>query len=669
MVKRKEYYFIILLLVTGLTGRCYGQNSGSLQWTPEQMIKLRTVSSPVISPSGKYVAYEVRQTLMKGEKSDFRTQIWIATTDGSMNRQFSRGEHSARNPKFSPDGKYLSFISSRNGDKPQVYRIYLNGGEAEQLTHAENGVNQYAWSPDASSIAYTMTDPQTKEEKKKEKEKRDVVLVDQNYKYSRLYVLDLDAEVDTTKHVTELTAPDFQVKSFDWSPDGSHIVFSHQSTPKINDMYSSDISVVPADSGAVRKLVSWDGADNNPHYSPDGNTIVFESSGGQQEPIGLTDVYRIPAKGGNPTALAHTPDRSAHIVGWVSNGSALYISEARHTYTALYQLPLNGDKPLLVTPEDGVYGGWSTTASGNQLAFTFEQTDKPANIYYANSDNFEKQQLTDILADVNLPQMGKTEVVRWESKDGRQIEGLLTYPIDYQKGKSYPLILNVHGGPAGVHLQRFTGAGSVYPIQFFAAQGYAILRPNPRGSTGYGKEFRYANYQDWGYGDYQDLMSGVDKVIDMGVANPDSLVEMGWSYGGYMTSFIVTRTNRFKAVSMGAGLPNLISMVNTTDIPRYLIAHMGGYFWQSDKLEQVYEKHSAMYHVRQISTPVQIIHGMEDHRVPTSQGKEFYRVLKQRNVPTELIMYPRTPHGPREPKFIADVPHRILEWFNKYLKR
>jgi dipeptidyl aminopeptidase/acylaminoacyl peptidase len=259
--------------------------------------------------------------------------------------------------------------------------------------------------------------------------------------------------------------------------------------------------------------------------------------------------------------------------------------------------------------------------------------------------------------------MGRTEVLQWKSTGGFEIEGLLTYPVDYQAGKPYPLILNVHGGPSGVYQQRFTGNPSTYMIQTFAQQGYAILRPNPRGSSGYGKDFRFANFKDWGYGDYDDLMAGVDKVIEMGVADPDKLFLMGWSYGGYMTSFVVTRTDRFKAASMGAGLPNLVSMVTTTDIPDYLAAHMGGEVWDD---YDTYEKHSAMYRIKNVTTPTQVIHGAQDLRVPFTQGQEFYVALYRRGVPTEMVVYPRTPHGPREPKFLMDVTPRILAWFKKH---
>jgi len=200
-------------------------------------------------------------------------------------------------------------------------------------------------------------------------------------------------------------------------------------------------------------------------------------------------------------------------------------------------------------------------------------------------------------------------------------------------------------------------------IQYFAQEGYAVLRPNPRGSTGYGKDFRYANIMDWGYGDFDDLMSGVDLVIGMGVGDPDQLYLMGWSYGGYMTSFAVTKTDRFRAASMGAGLPNLISMTTTTDIQDYLVGHMGGEFWDD---YETYEKHSAMYRIKNVVTPTQVIHGAEDLRVPFTQGQEFYRALDRRDVATEMIVYPRTPHGPREPKFLMDVSDRILTWFRKH---
>jgi dipeptidyl aminopeptidase/acylaminoacyl peptidase len=259
--------------------------------------------------------------------------------------------------------------------------------------------------------------------------------------------------------------------------------------------------------------------------------------------------------------------------------------------------------------------------------------------------------------------MGATELLTWSSPDGLEIEGLLTYPAGYERGTHVPLVLNVHGGPSGVFSRSFTGAPSIYMIQTFAQNGYAVLRPNPRGSTGYGRDFRYANVRDWGFGDYEDLVAGVDRVIELGIADPDRLFVMGWSYGGYMTSFVVTRTDRFRAASMGAGLPNLVSMVSTTDIPDYLVAHMGAELWED---YETYEKHSAMYRIADVTTPTQVIHGARDLRVPFTQGQEMFLALDRRGVPTEMVVYPRTPHGPREPKLLMDVTPRILAWFERF---
>ena len=629
-------------------------------WTPEAMVNLPVAGSPELSPDGSMIAYTVRETNMEGDESSFTTHIWVAAADGSVNRQFTRGEQSATNPQFSPDGRYLSFISSRHNGR-QVYKMYLTGGEAQKITSAENGVGSYAWSPDGSRIAYTTADPKTKEEKTREREKRDVTVVDQNYRFSRIYVQSVES--DSGKAIY---GEDLHTTSFDWSPDGSTIVFAHQPTPRINDRYEMNISTVPADSGTVSALVHREGTDSSPYFTPNGRSVVFSSHGGQVEGIGLNDLYVVSAAGGEPRALAHTFDRNSSIIGFDSAGNVL-VREWRKTSSSLYRVPMNGNDPWLITPEDGVYNQFAVNGQGNRIVFTYETPETPREIYYSNLNRFSAQKVSTVFDDISLPEFGLTEVLTWTSNDGMEIEGLLTYPAGYQDGDKVPLILMVHGGPSGVYAQTWTGSGSIYAIQYFAEQGYALLRPNPRGSSGYGKEFRYANFQDWGYGDYEDLMTGVDRVIEMGVADSDQLFEMGWSYGGYMTSWIVTQTDRFKAVSMGAGLSNLVSMVGTTDIPDYLLAHMGGPYWGENM--ETYERHSAVYFMDDVVTPTQIIHGDGDLRVPLGQGQEFYWALQELGVDTEMILLPRTGHGPTEPKLIAEVSNRILKWFDKYIER
>lgn len=657
----------VLMLKAGVGGPHPAMaQSSDANWTPELSMRYHSVAETEMAPDGEQVAYVIRKPIMEGETSEYRSHIYLASVDGTMNRQYTRGDHSTWSPQFSPDGAQLAFLSDRS-DTPQVWVMPVDGGEAYPVTDAETGVNDFQWAPDGSKIAYTMTDPKSEAEKEREKEKRDVTVVDEEYRYSHLYTTTMGEADDSTRTVQRLTKGPFHVRDFDWSPDGHTIVFAHQPTPEINAGFmEADISTVPADSGAITALVEQPGVDAHPHFSPDGQRVAFAGQGGQPEPVGLSDVYVVPAEGGSPTKLAETPNRDVDLLGWTGDSRSVLIIEPVHTSSHVFAVPVGGSAPRQVTQGDGVYDEVSFDDTARRMAFAYETTDTPENVYVASRTNFQKQQLTTLHKDVPKPPMGRTEVLTWTSPDGTEVEGLLTYPVGYEDGDTVPLILDVHGGPAGVHSRSFTGGPSIYMIQVFAQHGYAVLRPNPRGSTGYGKDFRYANVEDWGYGDYEDLMAGVDRVIEMGVAHLDSLALMGWSYGGYMTSYAVTRTDRFQAASMGAGLPNLISMVGTTDIPDYLVAHMGGEFWNNyDR----YEKHSAIYRIKEVTTPTQVLHGAEDDRVPTRQGQEFYRALKRRGVPTEMVLYPRTPHGPREPKLLMDVTPRILAWFDEHLGR
>jgi dipeptidyl aminopeptidase/acylaminoacyl peptidase len=555
------------------------------------------------------------------------------------------------------------------------------GGEAEQITNVKSGISSFKWSPDGSRLAYLMKDPETKEEEKMKKEKTDVILVDKNYKYDHLYTISLAADKDGARKTKQLTGGAYHVNSFDWSPDGTTIAYSYAPNPTINDAgLESDISTIPADSGKVTSIVKRSGVDTNPSYSPDGKWIAFQSSGGRPERVGLTDIYKVSAAGGDLVELQKTPDRSANIVSWAQDGTYLFISENYKTSQALIALPASntiklpkGDylaysdsKLPILTSIKGSAGAFSVSKSGNRFSYTFEDVNTPKEVFTAGLRGEGAKKISSINANFNPPALGKTEVISWKSKDGLTIEGLLTYPVGFEQGKKYPIILQIHGGPAGVFSQTYTGAPSIYMTQYFAQRGFIMLRPNPRGSTGYGKEFRYANVRDWGFGDYEDLITGVDHVLAMGIADSKNQFVMGWSYGGYMTSWVVTQTNRFNAASMGAGLPNLISMVTTTDIPDYLVAHAGGKeFWEE---YEEYEKHSAIYQIKNVTTPTQVIHGANDLRVPLAQGQEFYNALKRKGVDTEMIVYPRTPHGPTEPKLLMDVSPRIMTWFEKYMK-
>jgi dipeptidyl aminopeptidase/acylaminoacyl peptidase len=313
---------------------------------------------------------------------------------------------------------------------------------------------------------------------------------------------------------------------------------------------------------------------------------------------------------------------------------------------------------------DGVYGAISLNRTATMFGFSKQTADTPAEAFVGKVQGFTPVQISRANADLSKPPLGKTEVVRWKSTDGMEIEGLLSYPVNYESGKKVPLLLVIHGGPTGVFLQSFVGGPGVYPIAAFTSRGYAVLRANPRGSSGYGKKFRYANYKDWGGGDFKDLMAGVDFVIQQGIADPNRLGVMGWSYGGFMTSWVITQTKRFKAASIGAPVTNLMSFTGTSDIPGFIPDYMGAQPW--DNLE-VYRTHSPMFNIRGVSTPALIQQGEADIRVPISQGYELYNALKAQGVPTRMLVLPRQPHGPNEPKMLLKAMQTNLNWFNEHL--
>lgn len=634
------------------------------RWEPELHLKIKSVGTPRVSPDGSRVVYTVNEAVTTPDKSEFVTQIWMANIATKQSIQLTFGDKSSSNPKWSPDGKWIAFVSDRKDNRNNLYRLSLSGGEAEPLTDLKSPVTNFDWSPDGRFIAYTMTDPKTEEEEKNNKGRNDFRWVDENLKLARLYVIPVEKDEKGKREARKLTTANYHVGDFDWSNDSARIAFSHTKSPVVNDWPTADVSIVEVGSGNVTELANTPAAEDSPLYSPDGKSIAITASDNPPRWAQSNVIQIYCTCGGEPKSVPASFDGQPGVIGWSADSKRIYFSEAKGTGTQLYVVNVAANRIDEIKSTPAVLTALSLNRTGTTFGFVRQTSDTPADVFVSSVNEFTPVQISSVNANLKLPPIGRTEVIRWKSKDGKEIEGLLTYPVGYQAGQRVPLILTIHGGPAGVFLQTFLGGRSPYPLATFASRGYALLRPNPRGSSGYGVEFRRANTKDWGFGDYQDLMTGVDKVIEMGVADPDRLGVMGWSYGGYMTSWIVTQTNRFKAASAGAPVTNLMSFNGTADIPGFIPDYFGGQFWE---ILDLYQKHSPVFNVKGATTPTMIQHGEADIRVPISQGYEFYNALKVKGVPARMLVLPRQPHGPNEPKMQLAAMNANLEWFEKYI--
>lgn len=628
-------------------------------WTPTLSMKVQSVAEVTPSPDGRFVLWTQTRAVMDEEKSEYLTHIFVAHTDGSGRMQLTRGEKSAEAPQWSPDGKQVYFLSERSG-KRNLYRIAVGGGEAERLTDWKGALGRFRLSPDGKHAAFTGRE-EDKDEEKHKKQKTDYKVIDASPKNMTLWWMPLDGEApgkpkklaDVTDHIGE----------FDWSPDSRRIAIERVPTPSPNDSRLADIAEVEVAGGAIRPLAATSDTEANPRYSPDGRYLLYIRS----KP-GRLDGQRIALLNradGQSRDLALTADEQPFLIGWSADSRRVLYAESHGTRAAIHALPLDGPPETLLATARGTISP-ATRGSQTHLGLVMQTPEDPAEAYVARPE--ENPTLVRVSAantDAPKAPLGKTEVLRWKGKDGLEIEGLLTYPVAYEGGKRVPLALVIHGGPPGVFSEAYIAAPNLYPVAAFAAKGIAVLRPNPRGSTGYGGKFRRMVVEDWGGLDFQDLMAGVDRVIAMGIADPEKLAVMGWSYGGYMTAWTVTQTTRFRCAAVGAGITDTVSMYGTQDIPRVFEDYFGGKPW--DKAA-VYAKSSPMQFVARVKTPTLILHGENDARVPPGQAYEFHRALKDLGVTTRMIVYPRMPHGPNEPKFLLHIMEQHVEWAEKYLK-
>jgi dipeptidyl aminopeptidase/acylaminoacyl peptidase len=621
--------------------------------TLDDMNQVKWPDEPWPSPDGKQIAYAV----------DGR--IYVVATNGGEPRAVTSAGSSASDPVWSRDGAWLYFLSDRADKKSQLWKLPLNSfGEATQVTTFERGIDEINFSPDETRLLLSIKGP-VEEQAPKAKPEPWVITrlhfkedAQDGYltgdRAEHLYTYDLKS-----RELRQVTSGDDSESEPAWSPDGRSIVFTSNREPDPDESYKNDLWIVAADNTDrgqnLRRLTNDDWVKSAPAFSPDGRTIAYITA--EDGVYGIQHVAVIDANGGTPRILTRSLDRWVDELHFSADGQWIYFSYEQ----------LGGVEIARVRVADGKF---ETVLAGERQIDTFnlgrngtiaalvENTNEPVEVYSLMRGQLRK--LSDINgAFVRGLQVGSKEKIEFASADGTKVEAFVTKPPGFVAGRRYPTILQVHGGPVGQ-----VAYGYDFSNQYLAAHGYVVVEPNPRGSTGRGQEFIRAIYRTWGITDYDDVIAAIDHVVKLGYADPDRLAVTGYSYGGYMTNVIITRTNRFKAAASGAG-HSLIAANYGHDIYQKWYSWELGVPWENaDK----YERLSPLMQAGSVQTPTLFLGGREDWNVPVLNAELFYQSLKKRGIATELVVYPGTHHGGWSDDFERDRLVRIREWFDKYLQ-
>jgi len=624
--------------------------------TIDQSLELRTPANPQISPDGRMVAWELSKT--NWEDNAFENEIWLGSVAAPHNiLQLTAGKKSSTSPRWSPDGSRLAFLSDREG-KNQLYWISPAGGEAHQLSKSETAVTAFRWSPDGKTLAYVAADAPSKTDKEQQAKYGDFEEVKANPKMNHLWLISLDG-----KAAALTTGQDFSVGAFSWSPDGTKIAFAASTDPSPGSSGTSGIYVVETGSHAVRRLITDKGPDRNPQWSPDGQEIAFQTANGSSEYMYRNSrIAVMSASGTGYRVLSPAFDEDPQLVAWTPKG--IFFEARQKTASYLFRMAM----PSAAIQREGENDGTASTSfslrpDGTAAAFVrFGRTSLPE-IYTASTDRFQPTALTTLNDQTRDFTLATREVISWKSKDGAVIEGILMKPADFDPSKKYPLLVIIHGGPTGID-QAVVRPDRYYPSENFIAKGAVVLRPNYRGSAGYGESMRSLNVRNLGIGDAWDVLSGVDYLISQGFVDPSRMGCMGWSQGGYISAFLTTSTDRFQAISVGAGISDWSTYYVNTDITPFTRQYLKATPWEDP---EIYRKTSPISNINHARTPTLIQHGELDKRVPIPNGYELRQGLEDRGVPVKMMVYKGFGHGIDKPKQQRAVMEHNLDWFRRYI--
>jgi dipeptidyl aminopeptidase/acylaminoacyl peptidase len=630
--------------------------------TIDQSLELRVGSAPRISPDGRWVVYQVSEP--DWEENAYVTQLWLVEVETGEQYQLTRGKKSSTSAAWSPDGRRIAFVSDRDG-KRQIYLIAPDGGEAWALTAHETAVGGFEWSRDGARIAFTAPDPETEAQKEKKKKYGDFYWEDENPTMSHLWVVDVPAEpVAELPKPTRLTeGQEFTVTQFAWSPDGARIAFAAPESPDPGLGLTSTLYVVNVADRTLSKPVQAPGPHSNPMWSPDGSQLAFRTPAGQPFTYWRNmAIAVVPAAGGEPRILTGGFDEHANGIEW--NASGIYFGAIQRTAIHLFRLdPASGSVTQVSAPADGIFNQFSFTREGNRAAFMAAGPNRMLEVHVSALAPFAPRALTRFAEPWKDFQLATREIIRWHSVDGTEIEGVLWKPAEFDPAKKHPLLFVIHGGPTATDFP-LVFPDRYYPQEIFVGRGALVLHVNYRGSGGYGEAFRSLNVRNLGVGDGWDITSALDHLVEKGWVDPARVGAMGWSQGGYISAFLTTWSDRFRAVSVGAGISNWTTYYVNTDIHPFTRMYLQATPWDDP---EIYTKTSPITYIRNAKTPTLIQHGENDRRVPIPNAFELYQGLRDHDVPVRLAVFRGFGHGINKPKEMRAVMQQNLDWFLRWI--
>ena len=648
-----------LALLGGLAAPSYAQQKRAVK--VDDFLRIKSVSDPQLSPDGGWVAYTVSTMDLKKDNSD--TDVWMVSWDGATSLRLTSSPDAESTPRWSPDGKFLSFTSSRQeGKGSQVWLLDRRGGEAQRLTEVKGGVSSYAWSPDSKKLVFLISDAPADSSSKP----KPVVIDRYAFKSdgsgyldrlrSHIYLFDV-----ATKQLDTLTTGDFDDSTPTWTPDGKYIAFvSKREGDDPDRAHNSDVFLIEAKKGSTpRRITSWQHGDNGPlSFTNDGRMLYMQARETRLSAYNQPVMALLPTNGGEPRILGESIDRDIGGARISPDGKTIMFTLGDDTRAYLTRMDVASGKLEKIAVGDNIVGSVNTNATGKIVA-TLTTPTQPTEIYALDKGSY--RQLTnhnaDFLKEVAL--VG-AEKIAFNAKDGVEVHGMLYKPADYTAGKRYPTLIRIHGGPNAQD-----GFNFDFEKQLFAANGYVVIAPNYRGSSGRGKAWKDAIYADWGNKEVVDVHAAVDWAVQNGIADPERLGIGGWSYGCITTDYAIATDTRFKAATCGAGSALQISMYGSD---QYIIQYENelGAPWKNPDL---WMKISwPFFQAERIKTPTLFLGGEKDFNVPIIGSEQMYMALKSNNVPTQLIVYPNERHGIRRPTFQKDRYERYLAWYEKYLK-